>query len=100
VDADFGFTGHYHHQPSGLHLVLYRVYDADLGRWISRDPIGEAGGINIYAYVGDNPVTWIDPLGLEADIYVIRTSRDSPTVVNVFENATTLGICRKPIDGG
>jgi RHS repeat-associated protein len=38
VDADFGFTGHYYHQPSGLHLALYRAYDADLGRWISRDP--------------------------------------------------------------
>ena len=55
VDADFGFTGHYHHQPSGLHLALYRGYDADLGRWISRDPIGENGGINLYAYVFNEP---------------------------------------------
>ena len=41
VDADFGFTGHYFHQASGLHLALYRAYDADFGRWVSRDPIGE-----------------------------------------------------------
>ncbi len=51
VDADFGFTGYYFHQSSGLHLALYRAYDADLGRWISRDPIGERGGINLYGYV-------------------------------------------------
>ena len=41
LDADFGFTGHYYHQPSALHLALYRAYDADLSRWITRDPIGE-----------------------------------------------------------
>src|SRR5207249_1400849 len=56
VDADFGFTGHYYHQPSGLHLALYRAFDADLGRWISRDPIEEVGGINPYDYVFNNPL--------------------------------------------
>jgi RHS repeat-associated protein len=64
LDADFGFTGHYYHQLSGLHLALYRAYNADLGRWISRDSIAEQGGINLYAYVGNNPVKIVDPLGL------------------------------------
>jgi RHS repeat-associated protein len=64
VDADFGFTGHYYHQPSGLNLALYRAYDADLGRWLSRDPIGEVGGINLYGYVGNDPLNETDPLGL------------------------------------
>jgi RHS repeat-associated protein len=65
LDADFGFTGHYYHQPSGLHLPLYRAYDADLGRWISRDPIAERGGINLYQYVFNNPVVFVDLLGLQ-----------------------------------
>ena len=69
VDADFGFTGHYHHQPSGLHLALFRGYDADLGRWISRDPIGENGGINLYAYVFNEPTRHSDPFGLLVDGY-------------------------------
>jgi RHS repeat-associated protein len=73
VDADFGFTGHYYHQPSGLHLALYRAYDADLSRWISRDPIGERGGVNLYGYVRNNPLNWIDPLGL-ATIYTDQTN--------------------------
>jgi RHS repeat-associated protein len=56
VEADFGFTGHYYHQATGLHLALYRAYDANLGRWLNRDPIGETGGLNLYEYVVNNPV--------------------------------------------
>jgi uncharacterized protein RhaS with RHS repeats len=41
-----------------------RWYDPDTGRWLSRDPIEEAGGLNLYAYAGNNPVNFIDPIGL------------------------------------
>jgi RHS repeat-associated protein len=64
LEADFGFTGYYVHQPSGLQLALYRAYDADTGRWINRDPIGEMGGLNLYDYVGNNPVNLRDAFGL------------------------------------
>ena len=49
---DFNFTGLYRHSASNLDLAVYRAYDPDLGRWISRDPIGETGGFNLYGYVG------------------------------------------------
>ncbi len=62
--ADFGFTGDYWHAPSHLALSLYRGYNADLGRWISRDPVAERGGINLYEYVGSDPSNSIDELGL------------------------------------
>jgi hypothetical protein len=52
------------HQPSGLDLTQYRAYDPFSGRWLSRDPAGEKGGINLYAYVGDAPVNYLDPWGL------------------------------------
>lgn len=63
-DVDFGYTGHYYHAPSGLNLTLYRAYNPTLGRWISRDPIGDKAGINLYQGVQNDPVNRIDPLGL------------------------------------
>jgi RHS repeat-associated protein len=68
LDADFGFTGHWHHLPSGLNLSLYRAYSPTLGRWISRDPIGEVGGINLYEYTDDDPINNRDVLGLRSTI--------------------------------
>jgi RHS repeat-associated protein len=62
---DFAFTGHYYHARSGLYLTMYRAYNPTLGRWLSRDPIAERGGINLYGYVGNSPVRFVDPLGLD-----------------------------------
>lgn len=44
--------------------VAQAYYDPGMQRWINRDPIGEGGGRNLYGYVGNNPVTAIDPFGL------------------------------------
>lgn len=61
---DFRYAGLYYHQATSLYLATYRAYDAKTGRWISRDPIREHGGINIYAYVLGDPINAFDPLGL------------------------------------
>jgi len=45
-------------------LATYRAYDPDLGRWLSRDPIAENGGVNLYAYVDGQPNGRVDPQGL------------------------------------
>lgn len=57
------FQGQYHDEESGLHYNRYRYYDPDIGRFITPDPIGLAGGENGYQYA-PNPTGWIDPLGL------------------------------------
>ena len=66
VEADFGFTGHYLHMPSDLVLTYFRGYNTQLGRWLSRDPAGERFGLNLYAYVFNNPMLFVDPEGLWA----------------------------------
>ena len=62
--TDFNYTGLYRHSKSNLDLAIHRAYDPDLGRWLNRDPIEEAGGINLYAYVGNDSTNKIDPDGL------------------------------------
>jgi RHS repeat-associated protein len=62
-----GFTGYYTHSSGSeeLSLAPYRAYNADVGRWLSDDPLGLQGGINLYRYGANNPVKNIDPLGLK-----------------------------------
>jgi hypothetical protein len=48
----------------GLHFVRNRWYDPEGGRFVNEDPAGFAGGMNLYAYAGDDPVNGHDPMGL------------------------------------
>ncbi|EPY3689287.1 RHS repeat-associated core domain-containing protein, partial [Cronobacter sakazakii] len=63
VPQNLRFQGQYLDRESGLHYNLFRYYDPVVGRYTQMDPIGLAGGMNTYSYVGD-PLTWVDPLGL------------------------------------
>ena len=63
-DATFGYAGYFVHAPSGLYLTKYRAYDPNLGTWLTRDPIGEGGGMNLYSYSGNDPIDQSDPSGL------------------------------------
>jgi RHS repeat-associated protein len=72
VSTPFTYVGAYGVMSEGndLYFMKNRYYDAGAGRFIQRDPIGFAGGqTNLYAYVGNNPVESIDPLGLFDQIF-------------------------------
>ena len=70
-------------EENGLFYMRARYYDPEVGRFINKDPIGFLGGLNIYAYVENNPVNHIDPEGLEVLLlgrhpFVFRVGRPAP----------------------
>lgn len=72
VDTAFGFTGRFFDDETGLQNNLHRWYDASVGRWVSKDPIGFAGGdANLYRYVGNSPGMYVDPNGLFGDPWTV-----------------------------
>jgi len=65
----FGFAGGLYDKDTGLVRFGARDYDPETGRWTAKDPILFGGGdANLYAYVGGNPVSKIDPLGFETTL--------------------------------
>jgi RHS repeat-associated protein len=68
VSAPFGYTGQrVDNESGGLYYYRARHYSPVLGRFLQPDPIGNAGGINLYVYVGNDPLNQTDSLGLAPD---------------------------------
>lgn len=95
INADFGYTGHF---TSALWPTLafapYRIYNADLGQWISRDPIGEKGGLNLYGYVLNDPVLGIDPMGLTILVFGTPTFGGIANHAYIYSTETGLSYGR------
>jgi RHS repeat-associated protein len=75
-DSSFTFTGHYSHAPSGLLQTHYRIYEPNLGRWLSEDPSGLSSGLNLYRYVENACVNLVDPTGLISNSPFCRRLRE------------------------
>ncbi len=60
----FRFSTKYFDTETGLYYYGYRYYSPELGRWLTRDPIAEEGGINLYCMVDNDPINHIDSFGM------------------------------------
>ncbi|MFA5354797.1 MAG: RHS repeat-associated core domain-containing protein, partial [Thermodesulfovibrionales bacterium] len=70
IKQPYTYTGREWDSETGLSYYRARYYDAKAGRFISKDPIGFAGGdANLYRYVENNPIKWVDPLGLVKGVH-------------------------------
>lgn len=79
-DAPWGYKAqwsYYTDSETGLQLLTHRYYDPQAGRFVTRDPIGYSGGVNLYAYTGNNPVNAIDPSGHDFDDILTALSNGS-----------------------
>jgi RHS repeat-associated protein len=68
--TDYEFSRLFNHPASGLNFAKYRAQDGNTGRWLSRDPLMESGGTNLYAYAPQNSINGIDPRGLYTIVVV------------------------------
>jgi len=83
----FRFSTKYWDDVTSFGYWGYRYYSPRLGRWISRDPIEEKGGLNLCAYVVDNPVGAVDPNGTAAAAASLEGTCESPITEADCKNA-------------
>ena len=88
----FRFAGAYHDQETDTYYFGYRHYHPRTKQWISRDPIGEAGGLNLFAYANNDPVNGIDVLGLGVMDFLGGVADSGKTfVVNTGQGIWNIG---------
>jgi RHS repeat-associated protein len=78
-EDDLGFTGKGYDSDVGLYYFNARWYDADTGRFISEDPVGDPSNPNLYTYGRNNPLSFNDPTGLASTIAVNGGTYDTGT---------------------
>ena len=78
-------------EPSGLYYYRARMYSPTLGRFMQADPVGYAAGVNLYAYVGNDPINHTDPTGLTLDQLGGQTVNTNSLLSSGFNTFNSLG---------
>ncbi|WP_124330518.1 RHS repeat domain-containing protein [Desulfonema ishimotonii] len=93
-DNPFRFSTKYLDAETGLYYYGFRYYSAELGRWISRDPIAEQGGNNLYVYCQNTPNNLIDLLGKEVPFKADNWFESDSEKGALFYNETEMLVYR------
>lgn len=67
IELNLRGSNQYFDAESGLHYNIRRYFDPETGRYLSTDPKGQAGGLNLYAFAHNNPLSYVDGSGLDAN---------------------------------
>ena len=95
VVNNFRFSGRYYDDETGLHYNYQRYYDPRTGRYLTPDPIGLLGGINLYAYTDNNPINDTDRYGLMAPYLVNLLRKGGEKVVRKLSKKEAIRARRK-----
>ena len=87
----FTWQGREYSYATGLYNFRARWYDPAAGRWLSKDPIGLEGGLNLYEAFGNNPVCFVDPEGNNAAAVAISQPTINIIELNIFSEAFAIG---------
>ena len=93
IKQPYKYTGREWDKETGLYFYRARYYDPEIGRFTQKDPIGFRGGINLYGYVGGNPLNFIDPWGLQQGPTIIFNESGEGTygaTILVMPDANTI----------
>ncbi len=90
----FRFSTKFFDSETELYYYGYRYYSAELGRWLSRDSIGEKGGFNLYEFVNNNPKLYLDYLGHEV-LGVVVHQLDGPLRTYIAVEGDVVGYITK-----
>lgn len=94
ISNNIRFQGQYFDEETGLHYNMFRFYDPEVGRYVTKDPIGfHSKDFNFYRYVLNNPLGEIDPLGLD----LLESMKSIYDLGNNTNSAAELGNRRPPI---
>ena len=95
------FSTKYYDTEARLYYYGYRYYSPDMGRWLSRDPIDEQGGLNLYGFVNNDPVNRVDWLGQwGSDVHLYETLNWASQSGYPPEASWNIGLADDGVDGG